>query len=78
MINENEFKEWLEHPVTKAVKVHLANRRKRMMEDWAECTPQQFANQEFTLDNAANIGLCRGYKNVIDLEFDEIIGDLDE
>lgn len=60
MISENEFKEWLEHPVTIEVRKVLASKRADLRNQWEMCDPTEFADTQFSLGNAANIGWCRG------------------
>ena len=69
-IPEEEFKAWLEHPVTKAVRQVLANKRADLRNEWEMSEPSAFAREELILANVANIGWCRGlaFAETIDYE----------
>jgi len=69
-IPEEEFKAWLDHPVTKAVRQVLANKRADLRNEWEMSEPSAFAREELILANVANIGWCRGlaFAETIDYE----------
>ena len=69
-IPEEEFKAWLDHPVTKAVRQVLANKRADLRNEWEMSEPSAFTREELILANVANIGWCRGlaFAETIDYE----------
>ena len=70
MISEEEFKGWLDHPVTRAVRQLLADKRADLRNEWEMSDPTAYATDTFVLANVANLGWCRGlaYAETIDYE----------
>tara|TARA_R110000868_G_scaffold100928_1_gene277827 strand:+ start:543 stop:785 length:243 start_codon:yes stop_codon:yes gene_type:complete len=77
MIPEKEFREWLEHPVTRDVKKFLASRRETLRQDWEGGSFTDYTSEGVALTNVGNIGLCRGYAAVMDLTYEELVTELD-
>ncbi len=69
-VTENDFKDWLQHPVTKVVRKLLAGKRADLRNEWEMSDPTAFLEAEFNAANIANIGWCRGlaYAEQIDYE----------
>lgn len=72
MISETEFKEWLEHPVTLAVKEVLEKKREYLRLSWESGAFTDYSDIAMSLVNVGNIGTCRGYAYVQDLEWEEL------
>jgi len=77
-LTESEFNDWINHPVTVAVKRILANRRDQMRRDWEGGSFTDYDAQAMALTNVGNIGTCKGYAFVMDLDYTAYIGELDE
>lgn len=78
MISEEEFKAWLQDPVTRAVRQVLANKRADLRNEWEMCEPTSFANETFVAGNIANIGMCRGLAFAETLDYEVFTGELDD
>ena len=78
MISEEEFKAWLENPVTRAVRKLLANKRADIRNGWEMCEPSSFAEHSFVLGNVADIGMCRGLAFAETIDYEIYQGEVDE
>ena len=69
-VTEEEFKGWLDHPVTKAVRELLAAKRADLRNEWEMSDPTAYTEQTFVLANVANLGWCRGlaFAETVDYE----------
>lgn len=69
-VTEEEFKGWLDHPVTKAVRELLAAKRADLRNEWEMSDPTAYATDTFVLANVANLGWCRGlaFAETVDYE----------
>lgn len=70
MISQEEFNEWLQHPVTKAVRAVLAAKRADLRNEWEMSNPTAFTKDELILANVGNIGWCRGLAFAETLDFE--------
>lgn len=71
-VSEEDFKAWAMHPVTEALRQYLIAQRLGEMENWAR---QSFVEQtEFgtAVKNAAALGRCEVYAQILDLNFSEL------
>lgn len=76
MLNENEFKEWLEHPATKEVRRWLDARKAQLHKDWENGAFTTADFQSTTLLNAKHIGMCQAFTDARELDYETLIGDL--
>lgn len=76
MITDQEFKEWLDHPVTRAVKEYLASRRNTLMESWANGEFSAAFSVEMAVKNAGATGACSVYSELAELDFEQLIGEI--
>ena len=69
-LTEKDFKAWLAHPVTKAVRAILAAKRADLRNEWEMSDPSAYQAEAFVLANVGNIGWCRGlaFAETIDYE----------
>lgn len=67
---EQEFKDWLTHPVTIEFRRVLALKRADLRNEWEMSSPTDYAKETFVLANVANVGWCRGlaYAEALDYE----------
>lgn len=72
MISEKDFQEWLEHPVTAAIKTVLEAKRDKLRRDWEGGSFTDYEKEGTIITNVANIGTCKGYAYVQDLEWEEL------
>ena len=75
MIEEEEFKGWLQHPVTKALRTMMAQRRAKLRAQWegGSLTHQDYIAA--AMNNANAIGKCEAYAEVQELEYEDFITD---
>ena len=77
-VTELEFNEWKSHPVTLAVMEILAKRREQMRQDWEGGAFTDYESHAMALTNVGNIGTCRGFAFVQDLDYEQYLGELDD
>jgi hypothetical protein len=58
-ITEQEFKDWLLHPVTVEFRKLLEAKRAELREQWEQSEPLAYTQEAFVLGNVGNIGWCR-------------------
>ena len=78
MINEEEFKGWLTHPVTKELRIMMARKRAKLRDQWEGGS---FTTGDYVADAMKNvnaIGKCEAYTEVQELEYDDFITDVEE
>ena len=78
MIDEQTFNDWLQHPVTQAMKKICAGKRADLRNEWEMSDPTAFNDHSFALANAANIGWCRGLSFVETLDYEGYKTELDD
>lgn len=77
-ITESEFKEWKSHPVTLAVVEILAKKREELRQAWEGGSFSDYDERTMALLNVGNIGTCKGYAFVQELEYDQYLGEIDD
>lgn len=70
-LSENEFKEWLEHPVTVAVKALFRAKRAELLNDWAEGKFTYPLAESTVMKNAEKIGVCGAYAEFAELSYED-------
>ena len=78
MISENEFKDWLQHPVTRALRELLEKKRDNMRREWEAGAYSDYEKDAVVLTNVANLGTCKGYAFVQDLSYDDFMTESDD
>jgi hypothetical protein len=76
--SEEEFLEWKSHPVTLAVMEILSGKREALRQAWEGGSFTDWESSATALVNVGNIGTCKGYAFVQDLDFETFKGELDE
>jgi hypothetical protein len=76
-MTEAEFNEWRTHPVTLAIIGILERKREELRRQWESGSFTDYEAGAMALTNVANIGTCRGYAYVQELEYEQFIGELD-
>jgi len=77
-LTEEEFKEWKSHPGTRALMEILANRREALRQEWEGGSFTDYDAQAMALTNVGNIGTCKGYAFVMDLDYETYTGEIDD
>lgn len=72
------FADWLQHPVTELVRKALDARRQGRKDDWETDNIPAATSDEWLLKNAANIGECKAYKFLCELDYDTLRGELED
>lgn len=78
VMTESEFDEWRSHPVTLAVMSILEKKREELRRQWESGSFTDYEAGAMALVNVANIGACKGYAYVQELEYEQFIGEYDE
>ena len=78
MFNEEEFNDWLLHPVTKSLKQLLAAKRERLRRQWEGGSFTDYTKEGTVLVNVGNVGICRGLAFVEDLDYETFDLELDD
>lgn len=78
MISEAEFKEWLESPVTKALREFCDRRREELRRDWERTLPSDYLKETYVMDSVRHLGSCEAFKMIQGLEFEQLLGDARE
>lgn len=77
-LTEELWADWLQHPVTEALRWALARRRQERKDDWEAGETVAFANPEHALRNAAAIGECQGYKFVQEITLETLKQEIED
>lgn len=72
VITENEFKEWLQHPVTQEMKKALRAKCDGIMQEWAQGGFTRETCEATALKNAEMVGVVGAYEAVFDFTFLDI------
>jgi len=75
-VTEQEFNDWLQHPVTLAIKEYLKREIEAKKEEWASGVFTDQSQYSTAILNAKAIGVCEALTRVGELEFSQL-GDMD-
>jgi hypothetical protein len=78
LLTSEAFADWLQHPVTEAVKKVLERKRRELKDAWESDEIQALTSQDWLLRNAANIGESRAYKRLGEMDFEALKGELED
>jgi len=77
-LTEAEFNEWKSHPGTQAVMEILSSRREALRQAWEGGSFTDYEAGTTALINVGNIGTCKGYAFVMDLDYITYLGEIDD
>lgn len=77
-LNEEIFADWLQHPVTEALKLLLQKWRDERKEEWEKGDALTQGQQVYPLLNAAAVGECTGFRLIQELDFEKLRGELED
>ena len=77
-LTEEIFADWLQHPVTEALRVVLVKWRAERKEAWEKGDALAQGLQVYPLLNAAAIGECTGFRLIQELDFETLKGELED
>ena len=69
---EQDFIDWLDHPVTQKFMSFLARRKDDLKEQWASGTFTHVERYAAAIANAKAIGQCEELSRMLELQFDQI------
>lgn len=72
--SEEDWNEWMQHPVTKLLRAWAAERQQALKDLWATGGFSASFEMEMLVKNAAATGACSAYAEVQELDFTDIIG----
>jgi hypothetical protein len=75
---EEEFKDWLLHPVTQSVKQMLNGKREELRQQWEGGAFTDYAADTTALVNVGNLGTCKGYAFVTELDYEQFMTEIDD
>lgn len=78
MISDKEFLEWLEHPVTQAVREYCKLRRTAIKNEWENASPTEYLQETYVAGHIADVGSLKAFREIQELEFDQLIGVIHE
>lgn len=77
-LTEEEFKEWKSHPGTQAVMEILSAKREALRQAWEGGSFTDYESATTALVNVGNIGTCKGYAFIMDLDYEQYLGERDD
>lgn len=75
---EEEFLAWKRDFVTEWVIKILHARRERMRQEWEGGSYTDYSKDTMILTNVANLGTCKGYAFITDLDYESFVTELDD
>jgi len=77
VIEQEQFDAWLREPVTVALMKVLNAKREALRQDWEGGSFTDYSKDAAILVNVGNMGTCKGYAFVTDLDYEQLIGEID-
>ena len=77
-VSEQEFNEWLQHPMTKELKRVLKMKREELRQDWEGGSFTDWEAGAMALVNVGNIGTCKGYAYVQEFDYEQYMTELQD
>lgn len=78
MIKQDEWDAWKDDPVTQTVMNWLAAKQKELATRWSEGGFTGPSWDQTMIQNVAATGACSAFKEVRELTFDQLIGDMED
>ena len=78
MISEQEFNEWLLHPMTKELMKVLEVKREELRQDWEGGRFTDWEPKAMALVNVGNIGTCKGYAYVQEFDYEQYMTEIED
>jgi hypothetical protein len=75
---EEEFLEWRSHPVTQYVMEVLHAKRESLRQQWEGGSFTDYAKDTTALVNVGNLGTCKGYAFVTDLDYEQLLTEIED
>ena len=78
MPTEQEFFEWITHPVTIAAREAFHKKRETLRQQWEGGSFTDYAKEATILTNVANMGICKGLATFTDLDYEQLLTELED
>lgn len=77
-VTEQEFNEWREHPMTRALMQVLEAKRDQLRRQWEGGSFTDYDKDGTVLVNVGNMGTCKGYAFVTEFTYESYLTELDD
>jgi hypothetical protein len=77
MPSEQEFMDWLAHPVTRVMRQALSARRESYRQQWEGGSISELSMAGYAILNAAAVGECKGLAFAQELDYEDLKGELE-
>lgn len=77
-LNQEIFADWLQHPVTEALRKVLQKWRNERKDAWERGDALAQGQAVYPLLNAAAVGECSAFKQVEELDLEKLKGELED
>lgn len=77
-LTEEEFNAWRAQPETQALMRLLGKKREELRQLWEGGSFTDYSAETTVLVNVGNLGTCKGYAFVMDLTYEQYIGELSD
>ena len=75
---EEEFNDWLRHPMTQALVAILHAKREELRQQWEGGSFTDYDRGTTALVNVWNLGTCKGYAFVCDLTYETYVSEIED
>lgn len=77
-LTEEEWNAWRAQPETQALMRLLGKKREELRQQWEGGSFTDYEKDGTVLVNVGNLGTCKGYAFVMDLTYEQYIGELSD
>lgn len=77
-LTEEEFEAWRAQPETQALMRLLGKKREELRQQWEGGSFTDYEKDGTVLVNVGNLGTCKGYAFVMELTYEQYIGELSD
>lgn len=77
MIPEEEFNDWLQHPMTRELMRVLEAKREELRQGWEGGSFTDWEPEAMALTNVGNIGTCRGFAYVQEFDYETYLMEIE-
>jgi hypothetical protein len=73
MIAESEFKEWLDHPVTREMMKLIEAKTEALKTEWMNGNYTAATRDETLIRNVSNLGMAQALRQIRELEYENFL-----
>jgi hypothetical protein len=77
-VTEAEFNEWVQHPMTLALRETLRKKRETLKDLWEGGSFTDYTKDSTVLVNVGNLGTCKGYAFAMNFTYEDYVTELDD